>query len=117
MHFILFLTFEGVSFGIYGPYVENPESDSRVVYYQLVNTWDDVDLFDDDITDINDACDALLSYGDLEYFDAAKCAKLEKWIEERLHKPLFPRYKEMLEVLKDYCHRAVELNTGVMIDL
>ena len=117
MHFILFLTFEGISFSVYGPYVENPESDRRVNYYKLVNNWDDIDLFYDDINDINNTCGALLGYGDLDYFNASKCAKLEKWIEERLHKPLVPRYKEILETLKDYCHRAVELNTGVMIDL
>ena len=119
MHFELFLTFDGVEFGIMGPYVDNPETDKRVRYYQLENGWDDVDLFDDDhaIDEIANRCDSLISYGDVDYFNAEKCAILKAWIDERLQKPVVPRYREMLEVLRDYCQQAIELNTGVYIDL
>ena len=119
MHFELFLTFDGVEFGIMGPYVNNPETDKRVKYYQLENSWDDVDLFDDDnaIDEIAKRCDSLISYGEADYFNAEKCFILKTWIDERLQKPTAPRYREMLEVLKNYCQQAVELNTGVYIDL
>ena len=119
MHFILFLTFDGVEFGIMGPFVHNPKDDCRVEYYQLENSWDDVDLFDDDnaIDEIAKRCDSLISYGDSDYFYASKCAILKEWIEERLQEPTAPRYREMLEVLRDFCQRAIELNTGVVIDL
>ena len=119
MHFELFLTFDGVEYGIMGPHVKNPQTDNRVKYYQLENDWDDVDFFFDDnaIDEIAKRCDSLIGYGDADYFNAEKCKILKDWIDERLRKPAESRYREMLEVLKDYCQQAVELNTGVYIDL
>jgi hypothetical protein len=42
---------------------------------------------------------------------------LESWIINRLAQPASLRYHELLEILRDYCHRASELKTGVYIDL
>lgn len=119
MHFILFLTFEGVKFDACGPFVDYPyETNEKIIYYQLTNDWDDIDLFYDDgaIDEIAHRCNSLISYGEADYFNAEKCAILLQWVEDRLSRPCTPRYNEMLEVLRDFCHRAVELNTGVVID-
>ena len=117
MEFILFLSFNDVSFGDYGPIISNPEIDTRVECYKLENGWDDVDLFDEDINSINKKCNSLLDYGDIEFFDSEKCVLLESWIINRLAQPASLRYHELLEILRDYCHRASELKTGVYIDL
>ena len=117
MNFTLFLTFQDVHQGLIGPYVDSPETDNRVEYYHLSGEWDDVDLFYDDLSVIDNKCNALLDYGEADYFDASKCILLKSWIEERLTQEIVPRYKELLEVLYDFCTRAIELGTGVMIDL
>ena len=118
MYFLLFLTFEGIEVGTMGPYVHNPKTDSRVEYYQLENAWDDVDLFFEDnaIDEIANRCASLIDYGESDYFNSEKCAVILKWIGERLSNPTTPRYHEILEVLRDFCERAIELNTGVVID-
>ena len=54
MEFLLFLTFDGVRFGDYGPLVEGPDVEAKVERYPLENGWDDVDLFDADISSINE---------------------------------------------------------------
>lgn len=121
MKFVLFKTLEKYEFNKLGwpIWVEPVENNPTVEYYILENDFDDVDLFFDDgaIVEIAEQCDSLISYGEDDYFNAEKCKILLRWIEERLLKPAVPRYKEMLEVLKDYCQRAIELNTGVYIDL
>ena len=72
--------------------------------------------FLENIDEIDNKCDAF-DYGDIDYFDAQKCVILMEWIEERLQKSITARYREILEILKDYCNRAIELNTGVVIEL
>lgn len=115
MYFLLFLTFEGIKNDSYGPYVDDIYNDKRVACFPLETS--DVNLFIEDIDEIDSKCEALLDYGDVDYFDAQKCAILNEWVAQRLQKPTVPRYHKMLEVLSNYCQRAVELNTGVVIEL
>ncbi len=121
MKFVLYKSYNNVQFNKFGwPIeIEPVESNPSIEYFILENDWDDVDLFFDDgaIDEIAEKCDSLIDYGEDDYFDAGKCRILLEWINERLLKPAAPRYKEMLEVLKDYCQRAIALNTGVYIDL
>jgi len=121
MVFVLYKTYDNIQFNEFGcPIgIEPVELNPSVEYYILENDFDDVDLFFDDgaIDEIAERCNSLIGYGEEDYFNAEQCKILSKWIEERLLKPVVPRYKEMLEVLKDYCQRAIELNTGVYIDL
>ena len=116
MEFVLFLDLNGLDY--YGYIPEIPDNPiGRVEIFPLTNQWDDVDLFMNDLHEINEQCDALLDYGDVDFFNYEKCVKLKKWIVERLNKPIDTRYRELLEVLNGYCERAIELKTGVVIDL
>lgn len=115
MYFALFLNLEGLNY--YGHIPEIPKTTEKVILYELKNGWDDADLFADDLDEIDDRCNALIDCGDVDYLNSAQCALLEAWIEERLRKQITPRYQELLEVLMSFCHRAVELNTGLLIDL
>lgn len=117
MNFTLFLNLKDVELGEHGPFVNNPETDDRVDYYRFENGWDDVDLFENDIDSINQKCGTLLGYGDLDYFDAKKCVLLKEWLTIRMKQPMVPRYEELLEVLYNFCERAIIFNTGVRIDL
>ena len=122
MKFVLFKTLENYEFNKLGwPIWFEPVENNPTIeyYYYLDNDFDDVDLFYDDeaIVEIAERCDSLISYGEDDYFKVEKCKIQLGWIEERLLKPVAPRYKEMLEGLNDYCKRAIEYNTGVYIDL
>lgn len=110
----LFLNLNGLKY--YGDIPEKPENPSgRVEEYALSS--DDIKLFMKDIGSLDAACNALLDLGDVDYFNAEKCGKLSEWIKERLEQPVSARYREILETLMSYCERAIELNTGVVIEL
>ena len=110
----LFLNLNGLKY--YGNIPEKPENPSgRVEEYALSS--DDIELFVEDIDSLDAACNALLDFGDVEYFNAEKCGKLSEWIRERLEQPVSARYREILETLMNYCERAIALNTGVVIKL
>ena len=116
MEFVLFLDLNNLDY--YGYIPEIPKDpDGRVEIFPLQNQWDDVELFMNDLPEIDERCDALLDYGDVDYFDCNKCAILREWIVERLNKPIDARYQELLGILKGFCERAIELKTGVVIDL
>ncbi len=100
----------------YGDIPEKPENPfGRIEEYSL--SFNDIKMIMEDIDSLDAACNALLDLGDVDYFNAEKCGKLREWIRERLEKPVSARYREILETLMGYCERAIELNTGVVIEL
>ncbi len=110
----LFLHLDGLKY--YGDIPEKPENfDGIVEEYPL--SVSDIKMLLNDVDSIDTACDVLLDYGDVDYFNCEKCAKLKEWIDCRLKSTLEPRYREILDVLKEYCSRAIEYNTGVVIEL
>ena len=116
MEFVPFLDLDNLDY--YGDIPEIPKNrDGRVEVFPLNNQWEDADLFLDDLDEIDRRCDALLGYGDVDFFNSEKCVKLKAWIDERLQKPIIERYRELLEVLRSFCERAIVLQTGVVIDL
>ena len=110
----LFLDLNNLEYYGYIPEIPaNPEG--RIEEFKFVEN--DEEFFEQDIDEIDSVCNALLDLYDVEFFNAEQCALLSNWIEERINKPIEPRYKEILEVLNNYCKRAVTLNTGVVIEL
>jgi len=66
---------------------------------------------------INDLCGTILDMWEQEFFDKSACAKIKPWLEERLANDdsseiLVEPYKKLLE----YVTRAIDLNTGVVIE-
>ena len=78
----------------------------------------DEDLLMEDFVDqVNDLCGTFLDYGDIDYFDSAKCIKLKSWLESRLEQPCHLRLRELYVVLLGYAMRAIELGTGVVVTI
>lgn len=103
--------------GHYGNVPETP-SEHDGSYEEFLIDWNDKKILADDFAGpINEICDTTLDYCDVDYFDAAKCSKLKDWLEKRLSRPCAPRLRKLYAVLLDYATRAIELGTGVVVEL
>ncbi|MCF0129783.1 MAG: hypothetical protein HUJ70_14460, partial [Pseudobutyrivibrio sp.] len=74
-------------------------------------------LLEDMVERIDPTIANLLDYGDIDYFGCDKCKMLKDWLDERRTHDLSPRLKELYGILYDYLTRAIELKTGVVIEL
>ena len=110
----LFLTLEGLNY--YGDIPEVP-SDRTDCMEEISLNNDDIELFCKDIDSLNSACNSTLDKGDVDFFDVQKCMHLRRWIAQRMTLPLSVRYETILIKLDEYCQRAIELKTGVVIEL
>ena len=116
MMFALFHDFDGLTH--YGR-IPNPplETTPQVEIFRMTSDADR-DLMDDDLVDpINRLCDALLGPYDVDFLNAKQCWLLAGWLEARLEQPIMPRLSEIYRKLDDFARRAVEYNTGVVIEL
>ena len=116
MRFELFLDLSNLKY--YGDIPEMPEDrEGRVEIFKF----DDkiyAPLFDKDFIDeVNNLCNTCLDLTDVDYFDKEKCVKLKAWLEQRLTKELNPMLKPIYEKLMEFVSRAIELKTGVVVQL
>lgn len=117
MFFALFLTFARIT-AYYGDIPEFPDDNQNdYELFELDYPHDQDLLLGDFVRPINDLCNTTLALGDVDWFDAEKCALLRGWLEERLRQPCDDRLRYLYGVLLDYATRAIELNTGVKVTL
>lgn len=116
MRFTLILDFTGMTY--YGGKIPNTPfpPDSRIEEFTL-NEQDCETLCGDFVDSINDYCDTLLDDGDIDYFDKAKCILLKSWLEKRLPSVSNERLKSLYGKLLEFANRAIELGTGVVVEL
>ena len=74
-------------------------------------------LLEDFVKGIDDVCANDLDYGDVEYFDYKKCIILQEWLNKRFESEMTPRLREVYGRLRDFIKMAIELKTGVVIEL
>lgn len=97
------------------PNVGYESTDAAEVFELEEGDWD---LLDRDFVDAAfEACGALLDYGDVDYVDASRCARLQSWLQLRLENPCSPRLRLLYEKLLEFSRRAQQLGTGVVIEL
>lgn len=90
--------------------------DPRIKEFPL-NEQDCELLCEDFVDSINVYCDTLLDDGDVDYFDKAKCLLLKSRIEKRLPSVSNERLKSLYGKLLEFANRAIELGTGVVVEL
>lgn len=73
-------------------------------------------LLDHFVPGIDKVCGNLLDYSDVDFFDSNQCVVIKKWLEKNKVTDN-PRLNELYDVLYDYISRAIELGTGVIIEL
>lgn len=74
-------------------------------------------LLEDFVAGIDPICHNVLDYGDVDYFDSQQCAVIKEWLTARMKKDMTPRLRYLYEILLDYLSRAIELGTGVVVEL
>ena len=113
MFFELILNMEGC--GYYG---DIPQVSLPGTYEMYLFDWEDMELLLPDFAGpINDLCGTLFDLGDVDWFGPDNCRRLKPWIEARLTGEIPARMRELYEVLLGYVTRAIELDTGVVVDL
>lgn len=117
MWFVLFLDLNNLKY--YGCLPEIPKDrEGRVEIYRFDIARKNWDLFQNDFIDpVCHICNALIDIGDVDFFNTDKCKKLKSWLEERLRRDISETLKPLYEKLLEFSSRAIELNTGVEIEL
>ena len=117
MWFVLFLDLNNLEY--YGYIPEIPKDrEGRVEIYRFDVTREHWDLLLDDFIDpVCNLCEALIDIGDVDFLNADKCKKLKGWLEKRLQRDVPETFKPIYEKLLEFSSRAIELNTGVEIEL
>lgn len=114
MRIDLFKSFEGASY--YGDVPEAssvPETQVESTHYSFDA---DVCAIMDFAMQIDDACDAVLDYTDVDFLNAQKCEKLVELLEG----PISIKDEALVGFaadLKVAAQRAVELGTGIVVEL
>lgn len=114
MYFALILENKGLTY--YGDIPNIPyEPSSQVMIYCLSK--EDLKLFLRIVDELDSFCGALLDNGDVEYFSDDKLLKLKEWLDKYIKEIYDNNLKNLLMILLKYTKRAIELNTGVVIEL
>ena len=66
---------------------------------------------------VNELCNSLLGYGDVDYLDAKKCKKIIQWLKENVKRESNAKVKDIYNKLHEFAKRAVDLNTGIIIEM
>lgn len=115
MKFALILDYTDLDYYGHIPVIPYPP-DSRVEVFYFEDEENDL-LLEDFVFPINQVCGTLLDDGDLDYFDKSKCPILKSWLEERLtvvsNDTLANLYRKLLE----FATKAIELETGIVVEL
>jgi len=66
---------------------------------------------------INDECGTLVANYEYDYWNQEQCKNVVRWIEKNKKLIKEAELEEIFKVINDYCKQAIELDTGVEIDL
>lgn len=118
MFFRLIKTFDGAQdyYGEIPQYTEEGYS-KNTECYQIETEEERNLLLSDFMNPINDLCGTLLDYGDVDWFNVENCAKLNAWLDDRMQKPCNELLLKLYSILLEYTGRAIELGTGVVVEL
>ena len=114
----LVLTFNGVD-KYYGDIPEISLYPDKFEEHQFGDAEKELDWYLDEhfAMPVNELCDSLLGYGDVDYLDAKKCRKLIPWLEENIKKETKTEVIDIYNKLKEFANRAVDLSTGIIIEM
>ena len=66
---------------------------------------------------VNEECGTLVANYEYDYWNQEQCKNVVRWIEKNQKLIKEAELEEIFKVINDYCKQAIELDTGVEIDL
>ncbi|MBQ3087279.1 MAG: hypothetical protein IJC45_08085 [Clostridia bacterium] len=115
MTFELVLDLDGLTYFSDIPNWTPEMSHNFEVFY--LNGEEDLQLMMSVVDDLNLHCQSLLDNGDADYFSGTKLQCLYNWLVRILKTDLNDRLQQLLHKLLLFAERAIELQTGVVIEL
>ena len=114
MRINLFKSFDGASY--YGDVPEAsslPETQVESTLYSYDADWHAITDF---AMKVNDACSTTLDISDVDFFDVQKCSELVKLLNSSVltHDDVLARFATDL---RDAAQRAIDLGTGIVVEL
>lgn len=98
--------------------VPEPAPGHEDAFEEYVLNQSDIKALNDHFVDaINDRCGTLLALSDVDFFDADKCRMLVAWLDEQLEPSPEEIAEPLYRKLREYACRAIELDTGVVVEL
>ena len=73
-------------------------------------------LTDDFILQINNACNSCIDISDINFFDTSQCKSLINYLSKSMEYKDTPM-AEFISDLVQYAHKAIKLNTGIVVEL
>ncbi len=118
MWLVLFKTLESIP--CYGDEPDVPEvlPDPRVEIYNFNIDEKYYEFFEEDFVEpVDKLCEALMDFSEADYLGAEKCVKLREWLGERLVRDVPKFLKPIYEKIFEFASKAIEYDTGIIIQL
>lgn len=99
----------------YGHY---PKIEKKYIKEYRIGTLDQsIKLGNFFLDNIDKACDVLVGPYEYDYWNSEKCKIIVSWIEKNKNLIKESKLDDFFKVINEYCIKAIELDTGVEIDL
>lgn len=114
----LLLTLSGIN-KYYGHIPETYGHSDKIEEFELENDDREIDWYLDEhfAIPINEKCNSILGYGDVDFLDAEKCKVMIPWLKKNIksesRKDIVLFYNKLLE----FSNKAIELKTGIIIEM
>lgn len=118
MIFLLLLNMNQIERDEFGfpNYPEPPDPRIEETLFDIDESYMDV-LEEEFYKPVNNLCGTILDMWEQDFFDKSACAKIRPWLEERLASESVPEFLiDPFKKLLEYVARAIDLNTGVVIE-
>lgn len=118
MWIILYRSFENLSWVEDQPDVPEVLPDSRIEVFDFCIDFNNRDAFEADfISPVDKLCGALIDFDEVEFLNASQCKLLKDWLENKLMGKVNPIFVSVYRKFLEFVTLAVELKTGVDIEL
>jgi hypothetical protein len=94
-----------------------PDDTTNIAEVHNLSIDDAETIYDKYAEKINEECDVYIGDGDVDYYDAEQCKKISEWLKSNIDKENNKHIRDELNILLNYCLRAIDLNTWVVIEI
>ena len=95
-----------------------PKIDEKNIKKHMINSLDDaLKLGQFFLDNINEECETLLAPYDVDIFMPEQCRRIKDWIQTNDILIKESGLEELFKIINEYCDKAIELDTGMEIEV